>query len=334
MADFNFRDHRNYLLHLLLVLAKRGPSRPSDIYDEVADLAGVTPEQRLARGQRGTDNPVYKNRIQFARQSLVDTGALIGPDDSRWQRGVWELSQEGLRLAKIKPLTVLEERLQASAAEGARRRAEEREESRKLAGLDSAETPEEEDSAPPSAIAAEAPTTAPTEVDLQHLVDAANEVVMSTMLEHIRTMSDRAFEYLVGSVLKTALNAESVKITQKARDGGLDGILTFDSLGMRVAVFEAKRYAEGNTVGRPLIDAFATAARRHRAAHALFVTSSKFSAEAKEAARDEAIRLVDGTALVELMAKHGFGLRERERFVLYEVDPAWSVDEDPSEPAH
>lgn len=276
MTDFNFRDHRNYLLHLLLVLAKRGPSRPADIYDEVADRADVTAEQRLVRGQRGTDNPVYKNRIQFARQSLVDAGALIGPDDSRWQRGVWELSQEGLQLAKTKSLQALEERLQASAAEGARRRAEEREESRKLAGLETSDDKEGDGGSPSSSVTPDPAATAPSEADLQQLVDAANEVVMSTMLEHIRAMSDRAFEYLVGSVLKAALNAESVKITPKSRDGGLDGVLTFDSLGMRVAVFEAKRYAEGNVVGRPLIDAFATAARRQRAAHALFVTSSKF----------------------------------------------------------
>jgi restriction system protein len=140
-------------------------------------------------------------------------------------------------------------------------------------------------------------------------------------------MSDRAFEHLVGTVLKAALRAESVKITQRSRDGGVDGMLYFDALGMRLAVFEAKRYAEGNAVGRSLVDAFATAARRHRALHSLFVTSSRFSQEAVETARDEGIRLIEGTAFVELMAQHGIGLRAKDTFVLYELDPAWSVND-------
>jgi len=117
-------------------------------------------------------------------------------------------------------------------------------------------------------------------------------------------------------------------VTRKSRDAGIDGILNFDDLGMRTAVFEAKRYAERNTVGRPQIDAFATAARRHRAAHSLFVTSSRFSSEAIAAAKDEALRLIDGTAFVELMARNGIGLRERNSYVVYELDPTWSVDTD------
>ena len=146
---------------------------------------------------------------------------------------------------------------------------------------------------------------------------------MLMMLGHVRGLTDRAFEYLVGSVLKAALRAESVLVTRKSRDSGIDGILYFDALGIRTAVFEAKRYAEGNTVGRPLIDAFATAARRQHADHYLFVTSSRFSSEAIATAKDENIRLIDGTAFVELMALHGIGLRERASYVVYELDPAW-----------
>ena len=160
------------------------------------------------------------------------------------------------------------------------------------------------------------------------LVSAANAEATATMLYHVRSMNETAFEHLVGDVLRAALRADSVRVTQKSRDGGIDGLLYFDALQIRVAVFEAKRYADGNVVTRSQIDAFATAARRKRAAHAIFVTSSSFSSEAKEAARDESIRLIDGIAFVELMAEHGIGLRPRRRFVVYEVDPAWDVETD------
>lgn len=59
----------------------------------------------------------------------------------------------------------------------------------------------------------------------------------------------------------------------------------------------------------------------------MFVTSSRFSPEAIETGIDEGIRLIDGTAFVELMAQHGIGLRARDTFVLYEMDPAWSVSD-------
>ena len=51
MVDPNFRDHRIYLIHLFRVLHKRGRELPADIYDEVADLAGVTSEQREVAGK-------------------------------------------------------------------------------------------------------------------------------------------------------------------------------------------------------------------------------------------------------------------------------------------
>ena len=248
---------------------------------------------------------------------------VVGSSDPGWKRGIWELSPGGIQLARTEQSDAkLDAQLREWAAEELLRRTRERQDSFALAGL---ETDEPEDFREhESGIDAETDEAGPT---VQDRVEAANDAVLRTMLDHVRSMSDRAFEHLVGTVLKAALRAESVKITQRSRDGGVDGMLYFDALGMRLAVFEAKRYAEGNVVGRPLIDAFATAARRHRASHSLFVTSSRFSQDAVEAAREEGIRLIEGTAFVELMAQHGIGLRAKDTFVLYELDPAWSVND-------
>ena len=323
MTAPNYRDHRIYMVHLFRVLHKRGASPPAELYDEVADLAGVTPEQRAVPGKEAGWNPVYRNRIQFARQALVDAGMVVGSSDPGWKRGIWELSSKGIQLARTEQSDAeLDAQLRDGASEGVLRRTKERQESFALAGLET-ELPEDFREQE-SETGAEADEAGPT---VQTLVEAANDAVLRTMLDHVRGMSDRAFEHLVGTVLKAALRAESVKITQRSRDGGVDGMLYFDALGMRLAVFEAKRYAEGNVVGRSMVDAFATAARRHRALHSLFVTSSRFSPEAVETAKDEGIRLIEGTAFVELMAQHGIGLRAKDTFVLYELDPAWSVND-------
>ncbi len=221
--------------------------------------------------------------------------------------------------------------LTTKSAEGARLRAERRRRSMEPAGL---EQPEESTPGTSDTASNDASGEGVASVDLvtpdhlRKLVQAANQTAFDAMLDHVRGMNDRAFEYLVGNVLKAALRAESVTVTQKSRDGGFDGVLMFDSLGIRTAVFEAKRYADANKVTRPQIDAFATAARRRRATHSLFVTSSAFSQQAIDSARDEGIRLIDGNALVELMAQHSIGFRPTEQLPLYAIDPAWSVETD------
>ena len=94
MDERSFRNPRRYLVPLFRVLAERGPSEPAALYEEVADRAGVTADERRVEGQTHA-SPVYRNRIQFARQALIDGGLMIGSGDPAWRRGVWQLSPEG-----------------------------------------------------------------------------------------------------------------------------------------------------------------------------------------------------------------------------------------------
>jgi len=187
MTPPNYRDHRIYLVHLLRVLHRRGASPPGDLYDEVADLAGVTPEQRAIPGKELGWNPVYRNRIQFARQALVDAGLVVGSTDPGWRRGIWELSPAGVQLVRTgQSDATLDAQIRERAAEGLSRRRKERQESFALAGLES-ESPEEFRE-PESGLAAETDPDGPT---VQDLVEVENDAVLRTMLDHVRGMSDR-----------------------------------------------------------------------------------------------------------------------------------------------
>ena len=313
---YSFRDQRRYIPSLLKVLYERGQSRPKDIYDEVANLAGITVEEKNVQGNSG--EIVYANRVQFARQELVGAGIIVGPSSPDWKRGFWMLTESGKALVNRCQTNEefeigLDERLEE---ERVRKRASQKK-SREMAGIEDEVSVDERDNRE-------------LEVGPSSIIDAieeANALVFSAMLEHIRSIHERKFEMLVGEVLRLALKADSVRITPASRDGGFDGILAFDSLKMRTAVFEAKRYAEGNTVQRRELDIFATARRRLQATHAVFVTSSSFSSGACEAARGEDIRLINGEAFVALMAKHKIGLQVQRQFSLYEIDPNWSIDE-------
>lgn len=313
---YSFRDQRRYIPSLVKVLHKHGRSRPRDIYDEVANLSDVTAEEKTV--QRNSGERVYTNCVQFARQELVGAGIIIGPSSPDWESGFWMLTESGKALAnRYQANEEFEIGLYKRLDEERIRQRSSQQKSREMAGIEDEGSVDESDDSESG-------------VGLSSVIDAieeANALVFSAMLEHIRAMPEQKFEMLVGEVLRLALKADSVRITQASRDGGIDGILAFDSLKMRTAVFEAKRYAEGNTVQRRELDIFAMARRRVQAAHAIFVTSSSFSSGACEAARGEDIRLINGEAFVALMAKHRVGLQVQRQFSLYEIDPNWSMNE-------
>ena len=110
----------------------------------------------------------------------------------------------------------------------------------------------------------------------------------------------------------------------RSGDGGIDGVIDEDALGLDAVYVQAKRYAPENTVGRPAIQQFIGSLTGEGASKGVFVTTSSFSAEARDyAARVmQRVVLIDGTRLSRLMIRHGVGVRTRQ---VYEVK---SVDED------
>lgn len=105
-------------------------------------------------------------------------------------------------------------------------------------------------------------------------------------------------------------------------DGGVDGVIDQDPLGLDRIYVQAKRYAHDNTVGRPEIQAFVGALHGVGAARGVFITTSRFTQDAREYAKAIATRviLIDGQRLAALMIKYGIGVQTRETFVVVEVD--------------
>lgn len=94
-------------------------------------------------------------------------------------------------------------------------------------------------------------------------------------------------------------------------DGGIDGIISLDRLGLEKVYVQAKRWQ--GIVGRPEIQAFFGALAGQRASKGVFITTSTFSAQASQyAASVERIVLVDGPKLAELMIDHGVGVSVRQ----------------------
>ena len=103
-------------------------------------------------------------------------------------------------------------------------------------------------------------------------------------------------------------------------DGGIDGIINEDRLGLDVIYIQAKRW-EG-TVGRPEIQKFAGALQGQRARKGVFITTSSFTKEAKEYASfiESKIILIDGEYLSRLMVEHNVGVSTVGQYEVKKLD--------------
>lgn len=109
-------------------------------------------------------------------------------------------------------------------------------------------------------------------------------------------------------------------VTQKSNDGGIDGIINQDPLGLQTIYVQVKRYAENNIIGSPEIDSFSGALRRKRADRGVFITTSSFTSGARQAAKQLNIALVDGEMLTNLMIQYKVGVQIRQVYELYDID--------------
>lgn len=109
----------------------------------------------------------------------------------------------------------------------------------------------------------------------------------------------------------------------RSGDGGIDGVIRQDALGLTNVYIQAKRYADTNKVGEPEIRNFIGSLDSRAANRGVFITTSSFLPGAKTVAsnyRHGKIVLIDGIKLTALMLAYGVGVHRSEEFVLYEID--------------
>ncbi len=122
--------------------------------------------------------------------------------------------------------------------------------------------------------------------------------------------------------------ADMGKAVGRSGDGGVDGTIKEDALGLDVVYMQAKRYADGSSVGRPDVQAFAGSLDGVRATKGIFITTSQFTSTAREFADRIAKRiiLIDGSELARLMVRHNVGVRVRITYELKGVDEDYFSD--------
>jgi restriction system protein len=153
------------------------------------------------------------------------------------------------------------------------------------------------------------------------------------LLEQIRTCSWKFFEKLVIDLLLAMKYGGSrpdvAKAFRQSRDGGVDGVIKQDALGLDVVYTQAKKWDSNVVVGRPVVQAFAGSLDGFRAKKGVFITTSSFSRDAQEYADriEKRVILIDGKRLAELMIDYGVGVSEKDTYSVKEVDFDYFTEE-------
>jgi restriction system protein len=283
---------------LLRYLAKRPDgARSSDVYAALADQVGLTEDERLARLPSRLQ-PVHHNRIGWAHDRLKRAGLSTSA-----KRGVWKVTEAGLAFAQLHPAPL--------SVDAVERLARVPHDSRLR------EPPDTEPSDAVSAVAArpvpQAETRSPDE-RIEEALEELNESVAAELLELIADGSPTFFEHLVLDLLHAMGYGTSRADLQRvggSGDGGIDGIISLDRLGLEKVYIQAKRWQ--HNVGRPELQSFSGALVGRRAKKGVFITTSGYTKEAREYAESvsDHVVIVDGARLATLMIEHGVGVTHK-----------------------
>ena len=157
------------------------------------------------------------------------------------------------------------------------------------------------------------------------------------LLDRVFDQSPEFFEQLVLDVLHAmgygGSRDDAAERLGQSGDGGVDGVIREDALGLDLIYVQAKRWK--NVVGRPEIQKFFGALHGQHATKGVFITTSTFSKEAVEYADGVTPRviLVDGKELAQLMIEHAVGVTVSREYELKRLDLDYFVTEDDDEPA-
>lgn len=165
------------------------------------------------------------------------------------------------------------------------------------------------------------------EEKMQKYHNEHKQSVKDQLLDLILNNDPGFFEHLVVKLLLAlgyGYGTDAGKIVGKSHDGGIDGIINEDKLGLDKIYIQAKRYAPTNHVGSKDVQAFSGAMKK--VTKGVFITTSSFTKEAQREVQEQVgkqIALIDGAMLTELMLHYGIGIRNVQTFETYEIDTAF-----------
>ena len=298
-------DYQSLMLPVLRYAAE-GEQRVPDLADRIANDLGLSEQEREELLPSGRQR-VLHNRVHWAKFYMSKAGLIDSP-----ARGRFIASDAGRRFLASNP-----ERLDTRTLMQMPEFAEFYESSKPGSGggnqdaVDQGET--EGGSATP-------------EEQIEQSYRSLNAALRADLLDRIRENSPAFFEKLIVD-LQVAMgyggsHKNAAQQLGRSGDGGVDGVINEDRLGLDRIYVQAKRYAERNSIGRPEVQGFVGSLVGLGATKGVFVTTSGFSRGAVEYAHNlpQRVILIDGNRLADLMIEHGVGTRSQQTIQIQRLD--------------
>jgi restriction system protein len=291
--------YHTLMLPLLKVMSGGNEMTTKQMSGEVVQNLGLSIEALSERLPSGTQS-AFDNRMGWARTYLFKAGLIERP-----RRATYAISETGKKLLANPPSEIDVDFLR-SYEQFNQFFSSSRSDKESLASTDVIDdelTPEEQ---------------------IEKGVRQIQRELHVEVLDRVKQLPPEGFEQLVLRLLVGMGYGGSMADVQgvaRGADGGVDGVVNQDQLGLDRIYIQAKRW--DGSVGRPVIQGFVGALAGVGASKGVIMTTSTFAQPAQEYVRtltDRRIVLVDGQRMSELMLKHGIGVSTKQTFVIQRMD--------------
>jgi restriction system protein len=301
-------DYQSFMKPLLEFASDRCEHSTQEAYDELAKTVGLSDEEKeqlLPSGRQQT----YKNRIGWARTYLTKAGLL-----SNTRRGHFEITDRGM------------DELRDHGDEISAGYLKKYEEFVEFQTPNSGAEDDDSVKVPAAEAAAQTP-----EETIDRAVAELDAQLSDEILDALRQSSPSFFERVVVDLLVSmgygGSRKEAAQVVGQAGDEGIDGIIKEDRLGLDAIYIQAKRWEAA--VGRPEIQKFVGALQGKRAQKGIFITTSRFSSDAREYALQvqNTVILINGAELARLMIEHNVGTSTVGTYFIKRLDSDYFLEE-------
>ena len=297
-------DYQSLMLPLLQYAAKKGGEvSTGEVVESLAKELGLTEEdlqELLPSGVQST----FANRVGWASTYMKKAGLLEAT-----HRGFFQITERGKDLLSQQPKSINRKVLQQYP---------EFREFQQLKGTRSSYKTVQ------SKVASDVSTATPSEA-LEEAYENLRDELADELLSKLKKISPSFFERSVVELLVKmgygGSRADAGKAIGRSGDGGIDGIIKEDKLGLDVVYIQAKRW-DNNPVGRPDVMQFAGALQAQRANKGIFITTSRFTDDARGYVTQIGIKivLIDGEQLTNLMIDHDVGVSTVSSYPVKRID--------------
>lgn len=313
-ANMAIPDYQTPMLPLLKIAAE-GETRIPDVEERVANEFGLTLDERNALLPSGRQK-VLHNRMHWAKFYMSKAGLVEVP-----RRGRFVATAEGRALLSRNPTQISVELLHQYPSFTEFYNSNTSPGTLTDAHVTDAEVPTLASSITP-------------EEQIETAFSSLQSSLRADLLQRILQNTPRFFEEVIVNLLVAmgygGSHRNAAHQLGRSGDGGVDGVINEDRLGLDRVYVQAKRYTVTNSVGRPAVQAFVGSLVGLGATKGVFVTTSSFSPQAEDFVKHLAQRvvLIDGQRLADLMIEHNVGVRVARTIDFKRIDEDFFSEEE------